>query len=123
MKTYCALSVVSPAGSRIQSGRKSIEVRKWHPDGLPLRDLLIVENDTRLSRSGVTEDPNGRVLALVDVVAVTDWEKEHLAASCAPYWEAGWLAWHLENIRPLDWAEAVPARRRIYEIELPEELA
>lgn len=122
MKIYRALSVVTPAGSRIRSGKKTIEVRKWCPDEFPLRDLLIVQNDIRLSRSGVTEDPNGRVVALVDVVAVTDWKEEHLAASCAPYWAAGWLAWHLENIRPLDFVEPVPACRRIYEIELSEEL-
>jgi len=123
MKTYHALSVVTPAGTRIRSGKKTIEVRLWRPDELPLRDLLIVQNDIRLSRSRVTEDPNGRVMAMVDVVAVTDWKEEHLAASCAPYWADGWLAWHLENIRPLDRAEPIPACRRIYEVELPEELA
>ncbi len=122
MKTYCALSVVTPAGSRIRSGRKTIEVRQWRPDELPLRDLLIVENEIRLSRSGVTEDPNGRAVALVDVEAITDWTEEHLAASCAPYWEQGWLAWHLTNIRPVDWDVVIPARRRIYGVELPDGL-
>lgn len=122
MKTYRALSVVTPAGSRIRSGRKTIEVRQWRPDELPLRDLLIVENDIRLSRSDVTEDPNGRVVALVDVVAVTDWIEDHLAASCAPYWDDGWLAWHLENIRPVDLNDPVPAKRRLYELKLSEEL-
>ena len=122
MKTYRTLSVVTPAGSRIRAGRKTIEVRKWRPDELPLRNLLIVQNDIRLSRSGVMEDPNGRAVALVDVVAVTDWTEEHLAASCAPYWDEGWLAWHLENIRPVNFVGLVPARRRIYEVELPEEL-
>ncbi len=122
MKIYPALSVVTPAGSRIRSGRKTVEVRKWRPDVLPLRDLLIVQNEIRLSRSGVTEDPNGKVVALVDVVSVTGWEEAHLAASCAPYWKEGWLAWHLTNIRPLDWDVVIPARRRIYEVELSEGL-
>lgn len=122
MRTYRALSVVTPAGSRIRSGRKTIEVRQWRPDKLPLRDLLIVENEIRLSRTGVKEDPNGRAVALVDVVAVTDWKEEHLAASCAPSWDEGWLAWHLENVRPLAHRDQVPARRRLYELELPERL-
>lgn len=122
MKTYQVLSVVKPAGARIRAGLKTIEVRRWRPDELPLCDLLIVENEIRLSRTGVTEDPNGRVVALVDVVAVTDWLEDDLAASCAPYWEEGWLAWRLENIRPVDSAEQVPACRRLYELEFPEEL-
>ena len=98
-------------------------MREWQPDVLPLRDLLIVENGTRLSRHGVQEDPNGRAVALVDVVAVTPWREEDVAAATAPFWEAGWLAWHLENVRPVEHAEAVPARRRLYEIELPTDLA
>ncbi len=84
---------------------------------LPLRDLLIVENKVRLSSSGVREDPNGRVVALVDVVSVSEWKEYELAAATAPYWEAGWLGWHLENIRPVDCPNPVPAKLRIYEIE------
>lgn len=122
MKCYQALSVVAPAGAKIRAGRKTIEVRKWQPDVVPLRDLLIVENDTRLSRRGVQEDPNGRAVALVDVVAVTPWREEDLAAATAPFGEAGWLAWHLENVRPVDLDQPVTARRRIYELELPADL-
>lgn len=120
MKTYRALSVVAPAGAKIRDGRKRIEVRQWRPDELPLRDLLIVENEMRLSSKGVREDANGRAVALVDVVAVSDWKENELEAATAPYWEPGWLGWRLENIRPVDYPYPVPARLRIYEVELLE---
>lgn len=123
VKTFQALSVVAPAGIKIQSGLKRIEVRQWRPDALPLRDLLIVENKIRLSSSGVSEDPNGRAVALVDVMTVTEWKEEELAAATARYWEPGWLAWHLANVRPLKNKETVPAKLRLYEIELLAELA
>lgn len=115
---YKALSVVHPAGTRIASGLKTVEVRKWRPDTLPLRDLLIVENAHRLNSKSRPEDPNGRALALVDVVDITEWTEDLLKPSCAPYWEAGWLAWHLSNVRPIQIDEPVPAKLRIYEVEL-----
>ena len=122
MKPYRALSVVAPAGAKIRAGRKRIEVRQWRPDELPLCDLLIVENEMRLSSKGVREDPNGRVVALVDVVAVSDWKEGELDSATAPYWEPGWLGWHLENIRPVDYPHPVPAKLRIYEVDLPNSL-
>lgn len=118
MKTYRALSVVAPAGLKIRDGRKTIEVRQWRPDVLPLRDLLIVENGIRLSSKGMREDPDGRAVALVDVIAVSEWKEADLDAATAPYWEPGWLGWHLENVRAVEWPHPVPAKLRIYEVEL-----
>lgn len=118
MEVYRALSVVAPAGAKIRDGRKRIEVRQWRPDELPLRNLLIVENGIRLSSKGVCEDPNGRAVALVDVVAVDEWRESELAAATAPYWEPGWLAWHLENVRPVEYSHPVPAKLRVYEVEV-----
>lgn len=116
---FKALSVVNPAGSRIASGRKTIEVRKWKPDTLPLLDLVIVQNGVRLSSAELPEDPDGTALAIVDVVACTDWTEDLLVDSCAPYWERGWQAWHLTNIRAFDSSIPAPAKLRIYEVELP----
>ena len=121
MKPHLALSVVAPAGDQIRTGRKRLEIRKWQPDTLPLRDLLIVQSRQRLSQTGVREDSNGKVIALVDVLAVREWRQEDLAAACTAQWEPGWFAWELENVRPLDRVGTVPARLRIYEIELPDE--
>ena len=117
-KTYLALSVVAPAGDQIRAGQKRLEIRKWKPDVLPLRDLLIVQNQQRLSRTGMSEDPAGTVVALVDVVAVREWREDDLTAACATRWTPGWVAWELVNVRPVDHTRFVPARRRLYELEL-----
>jgi hypothetical protein len=119
IRTFTALSVVAPAGDRIRSGEKRLEVRSWAPDTpLPLRDLLIVQNKQRLSSSRPTEDPNGVAIALVDVLAVREWRSDEVAAACASAWEPGWFAWELTNVRPFDWPQAVPALRRLYQVEL-----
>ena len=120
MRKHFALSVVAPAGDLIRSGRKHLEVRSWKPDVLPLQDLVIVQNKRRLSSTGLREDPDGRAVALVDVVGVREWRKEDLDTAAATHWEAGWFAWELENIRSIDHSSAVPARLRIYEIDSPD---
>lgn len=118
MKSYAALSVVAPAGDRIRSGLKTLEIRSWRPDALPLRDLLIVQNNVRLSREGITEDPGGKIVAMIDIESVEEWREEELAASCARKWEPGWLAWRITNVRPVDYPDEVPARLRIYHLSL-----
>lgn len=114
---FQALSVASPAGSLIRSGRKTIEVRRWQPDTLPLRDLLIVQNNTALSDEN-PEDPAGGIVALVDVVTVRPWQAEDLEKSGRTQFEEGWLAWELENVRPAAYNRFVPAKLRIYEVEV-----
>ena len=111
-----ALSIVSPGGRRIASGNKTIEVRSWHPGELPLRNLLIVENSVYLS-SEHPEDPNGRAVALVDVIGVHNWHESEVEAACSSGWQDGYLAWVLANVRPLVGSEVVPARLRLYEVE------
>lgn len=114
---FQTLSIVSPSGSRIRSGRKTIEVRRWRPETLPLRNLLIVQNDVFLNEE-MTEDASGRVVAIVDVVKVRPWTEGDLERSAATEFEEGWLAWELENVRPAAYNRYVPAKRRIYETEL-----
>jgi len=83
---------------------------------LPLRDLIIVENDNILTEKYSEE--SGRVVAMADVVAVRPWEENDLKTSCSAIYEKGWLAWILSNIRKIDYPYAVPAKRKIYELEL-----
>lgn len=115
MPTYHALSIVAPSGTKIARGEKTLEVRRWTPGELPLRDLLIIENDHYLRQPGDI-DPNGRAVALVDVVEVFDWGRDQIAAACASYWEEGWMAWRLENVRPVHHDGPLIAARKIYEI-------
>ena len=115
---YRALSVLAPAGELVREGRKTLEVRKWRPDGaLPLKNLLIVENRVRLSSAGTRADPDGRAVALVDVVAVRSWIADDLRASCSESFEEGWLAWELKNVRRVECSRPVEACLRIYEVE------
>lgn len=119
MKSHPALSVVAPAGDRIRSGLKTLEIRQWSPETVPLRDLVIIQNKVRLSSEGVQEDPDGELMAIVDVESVGEWKEHELIQSCSAYWEPGWKAWRLSNIRPLSSDGRFPARLRIYWIELP----
>jgi hypothetical protein len=88
-----ALSLVEGAGELIASGEKTLEIRRWKPEELPLRDLAIVENGRRLTRDEPF-DPDGRVVAVVDVTGVRAWRPEDAEAAQST-WEEGWLAWEL----------------------------
>lgn len=114
---FQVLSVVAPGGSRIRSKKKTIEVRGWAPESLPLHDLVIVQNETFLTDEA-PEDPAGRVVAMVDVLSVRDWTVEDLASSGATEFTEGLLAWELSNIRPMAYEKFVAARKGIYELEL-----
>ncbi len=64
-----ALSIVRPSGSRIASGEKTLEVRRWKPNLARSEDLLIVENGRFLHDDG-DHDENGTPVAIVKVKTV-----------------------------------------------------
>lgn len=68
-KNIKALSIVRPSGSRIASGEKTLEVRRWRPNLAPCEDLLIVENDHFLHNAG-DQDNNGVPVAIVKIRVV-----------------------------------------------------
>ncbi|MGE0808950.1 MAG: ASCH domain-containing protein [Burkholderiaceae bacterium] len=111
-----ALSIVRPGGSRIARGEKTLEVRRWWPALTQAEDLLIVENGRFLRVDG-DEDPDGTAVAIVRVRAVRPFARADMAAACASYFEDGWLAWELVNVRALHDGRRVRAARGIYEIE------
>ncbi len=120
---FRALSVTKPYGQFVSIGKKTIEVRKWHPDDvLPITNLVIVENAIKLSSSIQPYDPDGYIVAMVDVTNIRSWEKKDLDSSCSTFFEDGWLAWELENIRKIVYPLKVPARLRIYDIDLDSNL-
>ena len=112
-----ALSVVAPSGTFIARGNKTLEVRRWHPDIKPDEDLLIIENRHYLHQDS-EEDPDGHAVALVRVKTVRTFERKDIAAACASYYEDGWLAWELTDIRPVSYDQKVVAARGIYQVEL-----
>ena len=117
MTAYVALSIVSPQGQNIASGKKTIEVRSWQPPALPIKDLLIVENSIFLTHENQV-DPNGRAVALVDVRFVEAWLPSQVESACSSGWKPGYFAWHLHNVRPLARSPRVAAERRLYTVEL-----
>jgi hypothetical protein len=110
-----ALSIVSPNGSRIAAGEKTLEVRRWAPGLHPAEDLLVVENDRFLHRDG-EEDPAGRAVAIVRVAAVRPFTPADIKAACASRFEEGWLAWELRDVRPVRTRRLIVAARGIYEV-------
>ncbi|MGA0611786.1 ASCH domain-containing protein [Caldimonas sp. KR1-144] len=119
---YLALSVVTPGGSAIASGRKTIEVRSWQPHSLPLKDLLIIENRRRLDIEG-DFDPDGFVVAVVDVVSIAPWTSSEVEHACATSWAPGYWAWRLSNVRRVASPLQAEARRGLYQITLPRALS
>ena len=117
MPEYVALSIVAPNGTNIASGMKSIEVRSWRPEELPLHNLLIVENDRFLTKLGES-DPHGRAVALVDVLQVQPWEPSDVLAACASKWSPGYSAWLLSNVRPVNCSSPVTASRGLYRVQV-----
>jgi hypothetical protein len=116
MTRYLALSLVSPNGKNIATGKKTLEIRSWQPPALPIIDLLIVENQTYLTEEGQV-DPDGKAVALVNVRRVEPWQQSQVAAACSTNWQPGYFAWHLENVRPISSASMIVAARKLYEVE------
>ncbi len=111
-----ALSIVDPHGSNIAVGRKTLEVRSWRPESLPVRDLLIVENSRFLSAENPI-DLGGKAVAIVDVEEVHEWQPSEVEAACSNGWEPGYWAWSLSNVRLITNGAIVLAKRKLYEVE------
>ena len=71
-KQYQALSIVAPSAERIVQGSKTLEIRSWQPETLPLKNLVIVENLNFLTKDG--DEEMGRAVALVDIEVVRPWQ-------------------------------------------------
>lgn len=112
-----ALSIVGPHGSNIAAGKKTLEVRSWRPEFLPVRNLLIVENSSFLSADSPI-DLGGKAVAIVDVEEIHEWQPSEVEAACSNGWEPGYWAWSLSNVRPITNGTAVPAKRKLYEVDM-----
>ncbi|WP_293746370.1 ASCH domain-containing protein [uncultured Acinetobacter sp.] len=116
LKQYTTLSIVAPNAERIAKKIKTLEVRSWQPEMLPLKDLIIVENQNFLLNDG--DEDVGFAVALVDIESVHPWRSDKFDAACATYWAEGYFAWVIGNIRPIDPPIQVIAKRKLYRIEL-----
>lgn len=114
-KLYQALSIVAPSGEYITQGVKTLEIRSWRPEQLPLKNLIIVENTHYLNQCG---DEEGRAIAFVDIHSVHAWKNTEIESAKASYWQEGYWAWVIENVRPIHPPVNMSARRKIYWVEL-----
>ena len=115
-KIYPALSIVAPMGQYIAQGKKTLEIRSWRPTHLPLKDLLIVENQHYLTQEG--DEELGYAVAMVDVEAIHPWKEDELEVAKASYWDEGYWAWVLSNVRPMLVQTPAMAKIKIYFIEI-----
>ena len=115
-KPYLALSIVAPSGQRIAQGLKTLEVRSWRPDQFPLKDLVIVENQTYLNNEG--DEELGVCCGAGGFHSIHTWQENEVDAACATYWAEGDLTRVIRNIRPIDPPIQVVAKRKLYRIEL-----
>lgn len=116
MKIKC-ISIVSPNGTCIARGEKTLEIRSWLPNLEAGEALLIVENHTFLREEGAV-DPNGTPVALVKIGKVREYMKEDIPAACATRWDPGYFAWELFDVRSFYSSQTVVAARGIYELDL-----
>lgn len=110
-RQFLALSIVTPNGTRIAEGIKTLEVRSWVPTKLPIKDLLIVENQKFLVKD--TNEEEG-----VDVDSIHAWRNDEIEPACATAWDEGYFAWVLSHVRPIKQPLKVLAKRKIYQVEL-----
>jgi len=115
-RQFLALSIITPNGTRIAEGIKTLEVRSWVPTKLPIKDLLIVENQNFLFAD--TDEEEGVAVALVDVDSIHTWRNDEVNLACASAWSEGYFAWVLSNVRPIKQPLKVLAKRKIYQVEL-----
>ena len=116
LKQYTALSMVAPNAERIAKKVKTLELRSWQPEMLPLKDLIIVENQHFLLNDG--DEDVGFAVALVDIESVYPWQSDEVDAACASYWTDGYYAWVISNVRPLKQPIEAIAKRKLYRLEL-----
>ena len=83
---------------------------------MPLKDLLVVENTHYLKQDG--QEEQGRAVALVDVDAVYIWENHEMKDACASFWQEGYFAWVLTNLRSFHKQINTVAKRKIYLVEI-----
>lgn len=112
---YLCLSVVAPSGQNIAKAKKTIEVRTWKPPHLPLKNLLIVENQNYLLNDG--DEELGMAVALVDIEDVHPWREDEIELACASYWAEGYFAWEISNVRSVP-NILIQAKRKLYVLDI-----
>jgi len=112
-----AISILYPWGNMIANGEKNLEIRSWHPDTLPLKNIALVQNNIRLTKE-INNDPDGQIIAIIDIISSRPWKKEDCKKSgCEEsQFSEGFLAWEIKNVRKLTQPIKAVAKRRFYDL-------
>lgn len=118
---YQAISILNPAVENIINGSKSIEIRSWKPDTIPLKNVVLVQNEKYLKNQHDLDC--GVALAVVDFVSVREWSyeeflKQNANTTLNKKWTPGYFIWEIENVRPLKKTVDCIAKKGIYLLEL-----
>lgn len=118
---YQALSILKPAVDLILDGKKNIEIRSWLPPEIPMKNVVIVQNQKYLSSDEDIDD--GVALAIVDFTEFKIWTEDDynengFSVSLGRTWKEGYFTWKIENIRKLKKPILCKAMKGIYQLEL-----
>jgi len=111
---YKALSVIEPFGDLIITGQKTLEIRSWIPQELPLKNVVLVQNVKRLSED--LEEDVGSALGLIDIDGFHPWAESDLSKSGCDSFTDGYYAWEISNRRPFLAKPKILAKRKIYNL-------
>ncbi len=54
----------------------------------------------------------GYAVAMVDVESIHSWREDELDSAMASYWEEGYWAWVLTNVRPIAYFDACHSKKK-----------
>ncbi|ALD01949.1 ASCH domain-containing protein [Acinetobacter albensis] len=111
-RKFSAPSIVAPNARRITHGMKTLELRSWQPEQLPVKDLLIIENKNFLNHPEAEEQEGA--WALIDVDSVHILQPHEVGAECASDCAECYFAWQLSNILLIKNHVEASAKRKIY---------
>ncbi|EAA4385184.1 ASCH domain-containing protein [Salmonella enterica subsp. enterica serovar Enteritidis] len=118
---FQAISILTPAVENIINGSKSIEIRSWYPETMPLKNVILVQNDKYLKNQ--SDIDHGMAMAIVDFVSVRNWSyedylKQNQETTLNKPWSPGYYVWEIKNVRILKKSVPCVARKGIYTIDL-----
>lgn len=118
---YQAISILNPAVENILNGSKSIEIRSWHPETMPLNNVILVQNEKYLKNQ--MDVDFGVAMAIVDFVSVREWLyedylRQNQDTTLNKPWFSGYFVWEIKNVRPLHKPIPCLARKGIYTLDL-----
>lgn len=79
--------------------------------------MLIIENKNDLIQD--EDEEIGGAVVIVDIEAIhLFWTENELELAAASYREDGYWAWEISNVRPIEKCIEVPAKRKIYAVDI-----